>query len=195
VPLQRRKQDRVVLQRRYAGPAHDYAIETTQLLLILAKTLSRHSLDPVTDDGRPGNFAGNSQAEAGMRQSVGASQHGEIAVAGFDRLGEHVGEGIAARQPDAARKRRAAGHGLGRKPGATLGAAGLDHPTATFGSHPGAKPVSALAVNDAGLKCALHGDSLGRVQKRRKEAGGPFVLTKPAKLLIQGRICKRCASR
>jgi len=182
------------LQRRDPGPTHHDAIKTTDLRLMLAKAFAHHPLDPVADDGRPGHFAGNSQAEAGMRQSVGASQHGEVAVTGFDRLGEYAGEGVAAGQPDTARKRRAAGHGSGREPDTALGAAGIEYPPTPFGRHAGAKAVSAFAVNDAGLECALHGDSL-KLSNRVSENGGRAdpVLTKPGKLLIQGRICKRRA--
>jgi len=44
----------------------------------------------------------------------------------------------------------------GRQPDAALGATRLDDQAATSGSHAGAKPVGALAVDVAGLESPLH---------------------------------------
>ena len=50
---------------------------------------------------------------------------------------------------------------LGRQDATALSATGADHAATTFGSHAGAKAVSALTANNGGLKCTFH-DCLAR---------------------------------
>jgi len=109
VPLQRCEQDGAILFRQTGATHHD-AIQSADLRLMATEAFAYHSLDPVARHSGFGDLAGNSQAQAGISKKVGAGEYGEMAVAGFDRLGEHVRKGVPASQPGAARKTGAAGH-------------------------------------------------------------------------------------
>ncbi len=111
VPLQRGEQDGVVLFGQPSA-AHHHAIQTAEPRLMMPETFARDPLEPVARHGGFGDLAGNSQTEAGIAECVGAGEHGEMAVAGFDRLGEDAGEGVPAGQPGATREARAIGHGI-----------------------------------------------------------------------------------
>ena len=111
MPLQRGKQDGAVLFGKPSAAHHD-AIQTAKPRLMMPKTFTSDPLDSVARHGGFGNLAGNGQTESGVAESVGTSKHGEMAVAGFDRLGEDTGKGVPASQPGAARKARAIGHGV-----------------------------------------------------------------------------------
>lgn len=135
---------------------------------MMPETVTGDAFDPVARNGGFGDLAGNGQPETGIAEGIGTSKHGEVAVAGSDWLSEDASEGVPASQPGAARKARAIDHGSGRQPGAALGATRTQNPAAALGGHAGAKPMGALAVNDAGLESTLHGDSLEQGSAERK---------------------------
>jgi hypothetical protein len=110
MPFQRSEQDSVILLG-HASAAHHHEIQATERLSVTPKTFARDPLETVARHGRLGDLARNSQAKAGISQIVGSGQHGETAIAGFDRLGENAGEGVPASQPGATREARVAGTG------------------------------------------------------------------------------------
>ena len=111
MPFQRGKQDGVFLFS-HTGAAHHHTIQTTEPLLMAPEAFAHDSFEAVARYGGLGDLAGNGQAQAGIGQLAGSGQHGKIAVAGFDWLGENTGEGVPASQPGATRKARAAGRGV-----------------------------------------------------------------------------------
>ena len=111
MPLQRRKQSRVILLAR-TGSAHHHAIQAAERSLVTAEAFARDPFQPVARHGGLGDPAGHGQAQARVSQLVGSGQHGEMAVAGFAGLGEDAGKGVSAGQPGATRKAGVAGRGV-----------------------------------------------------------------------------------
>ena len=111
VPLQRGEQDGIV-RFGQSDAAHHHAIQATEPCLMVSEAVAGDPLEPVARHGGFGDLAGNGQTETRMVECVGTGEHGEIAVAGFDRLSENMGEGVPAGQPGAAREARAIGHGF-----------------------------------------------------------------------------------
>ena len=111
VPLQRGEQDGIV-RFGQSDAAHHHAIQTTEPCLRVSEAVAGDPLEPVARHGGFGDLAGNGQTEAGITEGIGSSEYGEMAVAGFDRLGENVSESVSAGQPGAAREARAIGHGF-----------------------------------------------------------------------------------
>ena len=79
------------------------------------------------------------RAQAGIRQIVGAGKHGEIAVAGFDRPGEHAGKAFRPVNRARREKRAPPATESGRQPGAALARRALmtrRHPVAMRARNP-----------------------------------------------------------
>lgn len=96
---------------RQAGPGQDDEIQSGQLRLMTTKTLPRDPFDPVPIHRALDVLAGDGQAETRLGRTVGAGQHREAGIAGFDRAVENPFELGALGQPQSAGKTRRSGSG------------------------------------------------------------------------------------
>lgn len=111
MPFERGQQHRAVLLGR-AGSGHHHAIQPAEFALVPAEAFAGDALQTVARHGGFGDLARNRQTQARVIQIVGSGEHGKIAVARFDGLGENAGKGVPAGQPGAARETRVAGRGV-----------------------------------------------------------------------------------
>ena len=153
--LQGRKQHCIVIPLRIRPNDHHH-IDAAESLLMMAKAFANHPFNPVADHGGFGCLAGNGQTEAGKPQRIGPGKHCEIKIYGLYRPRKNILKVSFADQPGAPLKARRVHNGLRGQTSTALGTTGLDHSPTALGSHPGAKPMGALTMDDARLKSPLH---------------------------------------
>lgn len=148
-----------------ASAGYQDQIDWRQPVLVLAERLARDPLNAIPVDRSMSHSLTDGQAQARPATLIGRSENGEVRVGDPLSAREHAAERAAVEQPRFPREGLAKCHvALDAQASSPLGATRLDHLTAFLGGHTGAEPVCALALDDARLISALHGDTRGSLR-------------------------------